>query len=203
MNKPPRIRAEFRDVRTDAGAIWWKRFIESEEAKIVERERMARVIYWEPAGNMPVDIFSYTREASRCFTVANFLATIILSSGVVEIIVNKDRRMRARRSQQPGWENLSNRTLRIAGEEGLPVHALVSDEEDLASGTSIRFVARRNEIAHGNIAHLIKELSGYDPVAEQEAFDQLRKSSQFLLDWFNSAPDVQESHIKNHRWGDI
>lgn len=32
----------------------------------------------------------------------------------------------------------------------------------------------------------------YDPSAEAEAFDQLKKSQSFAVAWFNTAPDIQE-----------
>ena|ERR1700730_7597642 len=43
----------------------------------------------------PIDVFSYTREATHCFHERRFLACIAMASTAVEIILNRDRRLRA------------------------------------------------------------------------------------------------------------
>ena len=49
---------------------------------------------------------------------------------------------------------------------------------------------------------MIKDIVDYDPKAEVEALDQLKKGDRFIVEWFNTAPDVQECHIQNYRWPD-
>ena len=56
--------------------------------------------------------------------------------------------------------------------------------------------------AHGEISAMIKDIVDYDPKAEVEALDQLKKGDRFIVEWFNTAPDVQECHIQNYRWPD-
>jgi len=41
----------------------------------------------------PIDVFSYTREATHCFQQRRFLASIAMASTAVEIILNRDRRL--------------------------------------------------------------------------------------------------------------
>jgi len=50
------------------------------------------MIYWGPAEKMPLDLFSYIREAGICFSVAGFLATIVFSSTAVELELHRDGR---------------------------------------------------------------------------------------------------------------
>jgi hypothetical protein len=56
-------------------------------------------------------------------------------------------------------------------------------------------------VAHGEISNLVSDLSDYDPTAEQMAVDQESKMRSFVSEWFNTAPDVQEGHIRGNRWG--
>ncbi len=77
---------------------------------------------------------------------------------------------------------------------------LISAGEDIEARQPIRFVERRNKVAHGDIVEMIQSLSDYDPHAEDEAYDQLIKAENYCVEWFNSAPDVQEFHIESHRW---
>lgn len=46
------------------------------------------------------------------------------------------------------------------------------------------------------------DLSDYDPGAEQMAVEQEDKMRSFVSEWFNTAPDVQEGHIRRNRWPD-
>jgi hypothetical protein len=47
---------------------------------------------------------------------------------------------------------------------------------------------------------MLKSLSDYNKNAEVEALDQASMAQNFIIEWFNTAPDVQEGHIANHRW---
>lgn len=57
-----------------------------------------------------------------------------------------------------------------------------------------------NKIAHGEIVHLVSDLSDYDPGAERIADEQGLKMRKFVSEWFNTAPDVQQGHIRNNQW---
>ncbi len=52
-------------------------------------------MYRHPAERLPTDLFSYTREAGHCLRERRFLACIAMASTAVEIILNRDRRLRA------------------------------------------------------------------------------------------------------------
>lgn len=153
----------------------------------------------------PLDVFSYTRECVHCLQERRFLACIAMASTAVEIILNRDSRVKKlpNYKSRDGWAYLNNRTLRVAGEQGLPVHALLLEGDDLNGYKPVTFVERRNKIAHGEIGHLIEDLSDYDPTTEQMATEQITRMCAFVSEWYNTAPDVQEGHILNNRWPDL
>ena len=162
-----------------------------------------RSMYRHPAERMPMDLFSYTREAGSCLDEGRFLAAIMMASTAVELILNRDRRMRGLPdiAEAPhAWANLNNRNLRLAQEKCLPTDALMSEGDDLDSREPISFVEVRNKIAHGEIAQLVTALSDYCPSAARLAAQQEAKMRRFVSEWFNTAPDVQEGHIRQNRW---
>lgn len=161
-------------------------------------------MYRQPAERLPMDLFSYTREAGHCLRERRFLACIAMASTAVEIILNRDRRLKAlpNYNASDGWAYLNNRTLRLAREKGLPTDTLLSTGDDLNGRKPIAFVELRNKIAHGETAHLVTNLSDYDPSAEQMAADQETKMRSFVSEWFNTAPGVQEGYIRSNRWPD-
>jgi len=163
-----------------------------------------RGLFRGPAERYPIDLFSYTREALHCMQERRFLACIAMASTAVEIILNRDRRLKALLNfkSSDGWAYLNNRSLRTARKNGLPAGALLSPGDDLDSRKPIAFVELRNKIAHGEIAHLVTGLSDYDPSAEQMAADQETKMRLFVSEWFNTAPDVQEGYIRNNHWSE-
>ena len=195
-------KAMLRDVVENAGAEWWDRFFQTQATQVSRRFKLARMVYWYPSERMPLDLFSYIREAALCFSVARFLATVILSSCTVELILNRDRRTTGITDFRRigSWITLNNQNLKIAGELGLPIAPLISAGEDIDSRRPIRFVERRNKVAHGDVADMLRSLSDYDPHAEDEAYDQLIKAENYCVEWFNGAPDVQQSHIQSHTW---
>lgn len=163
-------------------------------SEINRRAHLIGVIYWTDGERMPLDVFSYIREASRSFQFGCFLGAITLASCAVETILNQDSRTKSGK-----WMYLDPKTLRKAHTAGLPVQALLSPDESMNKGIPV-FVRRRNETAHGNVSDVIRTLSDYDPDAESAALDQLGKASRFICDWFNSSPDVQQKRIKNNAW---
>lgn len=169
-----------------------------------EKPRMSsgRSLYRTHAERMPLDLFSYTREAGYCLDEHRFLAAITMASTAVELILNRDRRLRDLPDFQGAyaWANLNNRTLRIARDNGLPTDALLSAGDDLDSDQPIAFVELRNKVAHGEITHLVSDLSDYDPDAARLAAEQDSKMRHFVSEWYNTAPDVQGGHIRKNRW---
>jgi hypothetical protein len=161
-------------------------------------------MYRQPAERLPVDLFSYTREAGNCLQGRRFLACISMASTAVETILNRDQRLRTLPDYKApdGWAYLNNRTLRTARENGLPTNKLLSPGDDLNGRKPILFVELRNKIAHGEITRLVTDLSDYDPSAEQMAADQETKMRLIVSEWFITAADVQEGHIRKNRWPD-
>lgn len=199
-----KIYACLREPRDTAGASWWGHFIDSRAVQINKRFQQAKMLYWSSSVNMPLDLFSYIREASLSFTIARYLACLVLSSSAVELILNRDSRTKRLIDLRRigGWAVLNNQNLDTVSRHGLPVNNLLSAGETLNDAAPVTFVARRNKIAHGEILPLIRDLSDYDSFAEAESLDQLTKSQRFVVEWFNSAPDVQTGRIQNHRWPD-
>jgi hypothetical protein len=168
---------------------------------VAQRAARTRPVFWTSGEQMPLDLFSFMREAGRCFHVGCFLGTIALASDLVEIILNRDSRTQmAQLTRMKGWATLNNKNLNVAHQNGLPVHLLLSSGENVDQPDPVTFVSRRNKVAHGNVLELIRDLSDYCDNAEEEALDQLDKAERFLVEWFNAAPDVQERKIRNHRW---
>jgi hypothetical protein len=197
-------RAQLRQFREGAAGIWWQRFFDDESAEIARRETLVGVIYWTEAERMPNDLFSYIREASRCFSVARYLAAIAMACCAVELVLNRDRRIRGQGKIRRigGWAALNNPNLIAAGSLGFPIQYLCSAGEQIQPTPPLLFVERRNKVAHGDVVHMLTDISDYDANAEQEALDQIQKAQRFVIEWFNTAPDVQERHIANHRWPD-
>jgi hypothetical protein len=188
--------------RPDAGLIWWGHFVEGHAGEISRRMERVGTIFWTLAERMPIDLFSYFREASHCFTIARYLSAITMASCAVELILNRDSRTRNNTSLRriSGWASLNSHNLIAAANLGLPVLSLCSEGETLQSDSSLLFVQRRNKVAHGEVIPMLKTLSDYDATAEEEAFDQVTKAHRFIVDWFNSAPDVQDGLIVDHKW---
>jgi hypothetical protein len=180
-----------------AGVVLLSTFIHNDANEINKRQQQVGSIYWYPAERMPIDLFSYIREADRCFTLAQYLSTISASSCAVELILNRDKRMKT--LQIKGWMKLNSKNLISAERLGLPVSALFSVNESLKQ-RSITFVDRRNRVNHGEILSMLSTLSDYDDFAENEALDQITKAQKFVVEWFNTSPDVQEGLIANHCW---
>ncbi|MDA2913260.1 hypothetical protein MYX77_04755 [Acidobacteriia bacterium AH_259_A11_L15] len=181
-------------VKPEGGRKWWRGYFEAKGDDVARRFSEAGAIYWKPAQAMPLDLFSYLREASLCFSVSRFLAAISMSSALVEIIISRDSRMAGRPNVHRiyGWATLNNRNLREAMEAGLPVDVLCEDGENLGEGQPpIRFVRLRHRLAHGDLRDFPEALADYSPPYEEEASGQLNKAMRFLVAWFNSTPDIQ------------
>lgn len=177
-----------------AGVHWWQEYFKAEEREVDRRTREIGVVYWTPAESMSVDLFSYLREASTCYSVSRFLATISMSGALVEIILNRDCRMNKQIDAHRinDWITLNNRNLRLARDAGLPIDDLMEANDTVDDDSSpIRFVQLRNKVAHGDLQDFPKQLSDYSPPYEEEAKSQLKKAMGFLITWYNSSPNTQ------------
>jgi hypothetical protein len=167
-----------------------------------QKNGLTHVVSFTHATCVPSDVFAYGREAPNCFEQRRYLATIVLASAEVEVILNKDIRMQR---QVGGWRTLTMKLLREAKRKGLPVELLLGAGESFdRTVTGIEFIELRNRIAHGNLSGMLGfEHNGtpdYSPAAKEAAFNHLRKAEEFFVGWFNTSPDVQENRIRHHRW---
>jgi hypothetical protein len=138
---PSQIRARFMEPKETAGATWWGHLLESDAAQINKRFRQAQMLYWSPSAKMPLDLFSYIREASTCFTTGRYLACLVLSSSAVELILNRDSRTKhlVDLRRIAGWATLNNQNLDAASRHGLPANKLLRP----TSGPSVHAPAGR------------------------------------------------------------
>jgi len=67
-------------------------------SKGYQRNGLKQFVCWNPAASCPNDIFAYCREATFCFTDKRYLATIAMATALVELILNKDSRMRCQKA---------------------------------------------------------------------------------------------------------
>jgi len=143
--------------------------------------------------------------ALNCFAVQQHAATILFATIAVESLLNRDSRLYQFRNGGKQWLNL-NDGLNKARDSGIDV----SDLED-SDGTFTTFSTRRNKIAHGDVLgyidflnpkkflteHMMKTLSedkleelisDKTAITENQAFDQLQRSFNFIKKWAKSNP---------------
>jgi hypothetical protein len=168
-----------------------------------QRNGLTHVVYFTHATHHPSDVFACGREAGNCFEEKRYLATITMASAMVEVILNKDSRMRI---SAGGWRTLTMKLVRAGQRNGVPVDRLFDAGEGLTT-RSIAFIELRNRIAHGNLTDLVGfEHSGtpdYSPEAREVALKHLAKAENFVVEWYNTSPDVQDRRIMRHRWPTI
>jgi hypothetical protein len=162
---------------------------------------LEHVVYYSLADSVPGDLFAYAREAMSCFIERRYIASITMASATVELVLNRDSRMRIGRS---GWRSLNAKLARNAATNGLPVELLLEPHETFKTDSSARFVALRNQLAHGNLESVIEFKTGgptdYNPEAREVALNHLNKAQAFVVEWFNGSPDIQRGLVKGHRW---
>ena len=166
------------------------------------RFRLPLVTVFSPGSCLPHDVGAFSRDAGNCYEDGRFLACILAASAAVEIILNKDSRMC---SGRPGWRAMNVKLLRIAQKAGLPVDSLLEVGETLKTDRSVTFVRLRKGIAHGNLDGIIDTSQegfalDYSAKARALALEHLNKADRFVLEWFNTAPDVQQYCIRNGCW---
>jgi hypothetical protein len=86
-----------------------------------------------------------------------------------------------------GWITLNSYNAVAANNLGLPINELLDldERQTLSESTEIKFIARRNKVAHGDIADYISGLPAYSEHADAEAYDQLSKADHFFVEWHN------------------
>ncbi len=180
--------AQIRDLKPGAGKTWWQTHLTTRWPDIERRFQESRSVYWSPGNAIPLELFAYLREAKLCFSLGHFLATLLLSGALAELILNKDLRLAKRSDLRRigNWILLNNNNLAIAKSEGLPVSELLDSGENIHAPNAIRFVQSRNKIAHGDLSTYQPDLPERNAEWERAARDQLQKAMRFLVSWFNS-----------------
>jgi len=162
---------------------------------ILKRAEKIGAVY---LGGVDSDIMQTDTDAAYSFALGIFAGTIFFSSRAVEMAINKDSRMQEEKTKSRwNWLTLNREFLTRARGNGLPVDMLLDYEEAKLDSDPV-FVVRRNKVVHGDIESY-KEATGFYkitdftkpytlPVApsEDEAYDQIRKSRDFLIQWVRS-----------------
>jgi hypothetical protein len=81
MNPSSAPRARLLTPQETAGEMWRGHLFGAHTDEVNKRFQLAPTVYWSPSERMPLDLFSYS------FTIARYLATIVLSSVLVEIVL--------------------------------------------------------------------------------------------------------------------
>jgi hypothetical protein len=188
-----RIEASLLQPREGAGKYWWETFLRTHISDINRRFNQAKTLYLTAPDKVPVDLFSYSREAALCFEIGRYLPAIALASASARLILERDPRMRGhgpliRHATQEVV--LCCHNLMTARQLGLLTDELLSKDEVLGPNASIRFVERNNIVVRGDVSGWYRAISEYVPSIEHEALDQLEKAQCFLVSWFNTSRDL-------------
>jgi hypothetical protein len=172
------------------------------EAARSSRYHAPFVLVFSPGECLPSDVGAFGRDAGNCYESGRFLACILTASAAVEIILNRDSRMRAGRR---GWCHMNAKLMRTAQDRGLPVDRLLEGADDFKTDNSVTFLRLRNQIAHGNLDGIIDLTRegfalDYSRKAAKLALAHLNNADEFILEWFNTAPDVQQRRIRRGLW---
>lgn len=152
--------------------------------------------------------------ARDCYTVALMEGTVHFSSTAVECAINLDARMQSARQKQlqeqvkrkvpftTDWLSLMPHNLREARTYKIPVEKLLDKGESIEKDAPlIKFLERRNKIAHGDysdyfvdisrdLGESVKVTNYHMDVGPREALDQFRKCSDFLYAWVSQKPKI-------------
>lgn len=161
---------------------------------ILDRARKIGHVY---LGSVDYSIVVTDSEAAYSFTLGLFAAGIFFASRAVEMVISIDNRMQEEKKKSHWqWITLNRNYLKKAQDHGLPVESLLNSDE-LELNSDPIFIIRRNKVAHGDIEGYKGSTGFYQttdftkpyklPMApsEDDAYDQLSKSRNFLIKWAN------------------
>jgi len=180
--------------REGAGKYWWETFLRGHISEVNKRYNQAKALYLTDPSAAPLDLFSYIREAALCFEIGRYLPAVALASRSVELILERDPRMRGISTSTPqaASTTLCPLNLAAASSLGLPVETLLSVGETLDPRGTIIFAERSRRVTRGDVSGWFRAISEYLPTVEHEALDQLEKAQTFVVAWFNTSPAIHQ-----------
>ncbi len=139
--------------------------------------------------------------ACQCLAASQFSPALLYASIAVECVINRDSRLQSFKNQsKKSWLNLTNNeTLKKADEVGIPVDLLCDTDENINDSIIIRFIQRRNKIAHGDysgygkiptifkLSEKTRTSYSVQPTLEHALY-QIEKSKNFIIKWAQSIP---------------
>ncbi len=140
--------------------------------------------------------------ACNCLAASLFTPSLLFATIAVECAINHDSRLQSsKKSGNFKWLNLTNNSiLKQAHDVGIPTKFLCDDGETINDSKNIRFIDRRNKIAHGDCygyrkistitkipPNIIRTSKSEQPTREH-ALHQIEKSKNFIIEWAKSIP---------------
>ncbi len=226
--------------KAPSDAVWQTVFLSGEEEPNifqVGREDFRKDVWgickrigfkaqWKNGGGQFGETMGITRSwmlARDCYIIALMEGTIHFASTAVECAINLDERMQSARQKQlkkqeernipypTDWLSLMPHNLREAKTYKIPVQVLLDKTESLEKDSPlIKFLERRNKIAHGDygkyfvdagydLGEVGKVMSYYSDVSPKEALDQFKKCSDFLYAWVAPNPRIIGFSIEEYQ----
>ena len=135
--------------------------------------------------------------AVECLAVSRYAPALLFASIAVECAINHDSKMQKIKENDTkhNWINLTNNTVLMnAHKVGIPTEILCDEDESLNDKNYIRFIDRRNKIAHGDYSGYRKipimtksngilRISKSEQPTREHALYQIEKSKKFILEW--------------------
>lgn len=144
--------------------------------------------------------------AVECLGASQYAPALLFAAIAVECAINCDSRfepIRKNKKNNNGWKNLTNNKILLdASSVGIPTSILCDDDESIKDIKHIRFIDRRNKIAHGDyssyrkiptvieITPNRKSMSKSNLPTKEHALHQINKSKDFIFNWVMSKPII-------------
>lgn len=140
--------------------------------------------------------------AVECLGASLYSPSVLFASITVECIINHDEKLEQfRKQQEREWFDLTPKNLKLALDNGLPADLLLEKGEQLPN--MIKFILRRNKIAHGDTEgyrqigvpreDLVRgiEYTNFWQATKEDALDQIKKARNFVEAWGKTNPKLR------------
>ena len=141
--------------------------------------------------------------ACHCMACSQHAAAVLFASIAVECVLNCDKRLQNyKQNFKDCWIMLNMDNLREAYNQKLPTNILCEEGENLNQAKNIRFITRRNKIAHGDMRGFAKiptmiklsdtktrTIKSLQPKHEA-ALNQIKKAKEFIKEWTKLKPII-------------